>query len=124
MLELLHDGDERERLVDAGHQRASAFSWTTTARDTLAAYRDAVVGDDTGDDTGEIEEVASWSECPRGRESDARWGPSGPPPEAAGAENAAPQPERPAAKQQEREAMRVFVICPHYTPDTAPTARS
>jgi glycosyltransferase involved in cell wall biosynthesis len=55
MLELLHDGDERERLVATGHQRASAFSWATTARDTLAAYRDAVAGDDAGD----IEEVAS-----------------------------------------------------------------
>jgi glycosyltransferase involved in cell wall biosynthesis len=55
MLELLHDGDERERLVATGHQRASAFSWAITARDTLAAYRDAVAGDDTGD----IEEVAS-----------------------------------------------------------------
>jgi alpha-1,3-rhamnosyl/mannosyltransferase len=55
MLELLHDGDERERLTAAGLQRARAFSWTTTARDTLAAYRDAVAGDDTGD----IEEVAS-----------------------------------------------------------------
>jgi alpha-1,3-rhamnosyl/mannosyltransferase len=55
MLELLHDGDERERLTAAGLRRARAFSWTTTARDTLAAYRDAVSGDDTGD----IEEVAS-----------------------------------------------------------------
>jgi glycosyltransferase involved in cell wall biosynthesis len=55
MLELLHDGDERERLTAAGLQRARAFSWTTTARDTLAAYRDAVAGDDTGD----IQEVAS-----------------------------------------------------------------
>jgi alpha-1,3-rhamnosyl/mannosyltransferase len=55
MLELLHDGDERERLTAAGLRRARAFSWTTTARDTLAAYRDAVAGDDTGD----IEEVAS-----------------------------------------------------------------
>jgi glycosyltransferase involved in cell wall biosynthesis len=55
MLELLHDGDERERLTAAGLQRASAFSWATTARDTLVAYRDAVAGDDTGD----IQEVAS-----------------------------------------------------------------
>jgi glycosyltransferase involved in cell wall biosynthesis len=59
MLQLLHDGDERERLVATGHRRAAAFSWATTARDTLAAYRDAVAGDDTGDDTGEIQEVAS-----------------------------------------------------------------
>jgi hypothetical protein len=59
MLQLLHDGDERERLVATGHLRAAAFSWATTARDTLAAYRDAVAGDDTGNDTGEIEEVAS-----------------------------------------------------------------
>ena len=59
MLELLHDGDERERLVATGHRRAAIFSWATTARDTLAAYRDAVAGDDSGDDTGEIQEVAS-----------------------------------------------------------------
>ena len=76
MLELLHDGDERERLVATGHQRASAFSWTTTARDTLAAYRDAVAGDDTGDDTSEIKEVASSSEHTGGQESER--GPSGP----------------------------------------------
>jgi glycosyltransferase involved in cell wall biosynthesis len=55
MLELLHDGDERERLAAAGLQRARAFSWATTARDILAAYRDAVAGDDTGD----VQEVAS-----------------------------------------------------------------
>jgi alpha-1,3-rhamnosyl/mannosyltransferase len=59
MLQLLHDGDERERLVATGHRRAATFSWATTARDTLAAYRDAAAGDDTGDDTGEIQEVAS-----------------------------------------------------------------
>ncbi|MGH9231069.1 MAG: glycosyltransferase family 4 protein [Acidimicrobiales bacterium] len=51
MLELLHDGDERERLVAAGHLRVGRFSWATTARDTLAAYRDAVAG--------EVKEVAS-----------------------------------------------------------------
>jgi glycosyltransferase involved in cell wall biosynthesis len=55
MLELLHDGDERERLIAAGHQRVGAFSWATTARDTLAAYRDAIAGDGAGD----VEEVAS-----------------------------------------------------------------
>jgi glycosyltransferase involved in cell wall biosynthesis len=55
MLELLHDGDERERLIAAGHQRVGAFSWATTARATLAAYRDAVAGDDAG----EVEEVAT-----------------------------------------------------------------
>jgi alpha-1,3-rhamnosyl/mannosyltransferase len=54
MLELLHDGDERERLVATGHKRVAAFSWAATARDTLAAYRDAVAGDDS-----EVEEVAS-----------------------------------------------------------------
>jgi glycosyltransferase involved in cell wall biosynthesis len=51
MLELLHDGDQRERLIAAGHRRVGAFSWATTARDTLAAYRDAVAD--------EVEEVAS-----------------------------------------------------------------
>jgi glycosyltransferase involved in cell wall biosynthesis len=55
MLELLHDGDERERLIAAGLQRATAFSWATTARDTLAAYRDAV----TDNGAGDVEEVAS-----------------------------------------------------------------
>ncbi|MGH9286801.1 MAG: glycosyltransferase family 4 protein [Acidimicrobiales bacterium] len=55
MLELLHDGDERERLIAAGHQRVGAFSWATTARATLAAYREAVAGDDAG----EVEEVAT-----------------------------------------------------------------
>jgi glycosyltransferase involved in cell wall biosynthesis len=55
MLELLHDGDERERLIAAGLQRAAAFSWATTARDTLAAYRDAVAGNGAG----EAEEAAS-----------------------------------------------------------------
>ena len=51
MLDLLQDGDERERLIAAGHQRVGAFSWATTARETLAAYRDAVAD--------EVEEVAS-----------------------------------------------------------------
>jgi glycosyltransferase involved in cell wall biosynthesis len=55
MLELLHDGDERERLTAAGLQRARAFSWAAAARDTLAAYRHAVADDDTGD----FQEVAS-----------------------------------------------------------------
>ena len=55
MLELLHDGDERERLSAAGLQRVTAFSWARTARDTLAAYRDAVARNGAGD----IEEVAS-----------------------------------------------------------------
>ena len=55
MLEMLHDGDERERLIAAGHQRVRAFSWATTARDTVAAYRDAVAGDVDGG----VEEVAS-----------------------------------------------------------------
>jgi glycosyltransferase involved in cell wall biosynthesis len=51
MLDLLQDGDERERLIAAGHQRVGAYSWATTARETLAAYRDAVAD--------EVEEVAS-----------------------------------------------------------------
>lgn len=54
MLELLHDGDERERLTAAGLRRARAFSWATTGRDTLAAYRDAVAGDDAGEVEGVV----------------------------------------------------------------------
>jgi glycosyltransferase involved in cell wall biosynthesis len=56
MLRLLHDGDERERLIAAGHERVGAFSWAATARATLAAYRDAAEGDEAG---GHVEEVAS-----------------------------------------------------------------
>jgi alpha-1,3-rhamnosyl/mannosyltransferase len=61
MLRLLHDGDERERLIAAGQARAAAFSWATTAGDTLAAYRDAVHGGRDGTEGGddEVEEVAS-----------------------------------------------------------------
>ena len=58
LLQLLHDGDERERLVAAGHRRVGAFSWANTARDTVAAYRDAIAVDDTGE-AGDVEEVAS-----------------------------------------------------------------
>ena len=61
MLRLLHDGDERERLIAAGQARAAAFSWATTASETLAAYRDAVNGDGEGTEGGddEVEEVGS-----------------------------------------------------------------
>jgi len=31
---------DRERLVEAGLERASGFSWTETARRTLAVYRE------------------------------------------------------------------------------------
>lgn len=44
MLELLADGDERERLVVAGHERAGDFSWAAAARLTVQAHRDAVAG--------------------------------------------------------------------------------
>src|SRR5918994_1771584 len=61
MLRLLHDGDERERLIAAGQARAAAFPWATTAGDTPAAYRDAVHGGRDGTEGGddEVEEVAS-----------------------------------------------------------------
>jgi glycosyltransferase involved in cell wall biosynthesis len=58
LLELLHDGDERERLVTAGNRRVGAFSWANTARDTVAAYRDAIAVDDTGE-PGDVEEVVT-----------------------------------------------------------------
>jgi glycosyltransferase involved in cell wall biosynthesis len=44
MLELLSDGDERERLVAAGRERAGGFSWAAAARMTVAAHRDALSG--------------------------------------------------------------------------------
>jgi glycosyltransferase involved in cell wall biosynthesis len=46
MLELLGDGDERERLVAAGRERAGQFSWAATAQATVAAYRDVLAADD------------------------------------------------------------------------------
>jgi glycosyltransferase involved in cell wall biosynthesis len=45
MLELLGDGDERERLVAAGRERVGQFSWSATARATVAAYRDVLAVD-------------------------------------------------------------------------------
>ena len=45
MLELLGDGDERERLVAAGRERVGQFSWAATARATVAAYRDVLAAD-------------------------------------------------------------------------------
>src|ERR671910_459574 len=45
MLELLGDGDERERLVAAGRERVGQFSWAATARATLTAYRDVLAAD-------------------------------------------------------------------------------
>jgi glycosyltransferase involved in cell wall biosynthesis len=53
MLELLDDDDERERLVAAGHERVGEFSWATTARETVAAYRDALADDDPASAGGE-----------------------------------------------------------------------
>jgi glycosyltransferase involved in cell wall biosynthesis len=35
-----HALEERERLVEAGLKRAAQFSWTETARRTLAVYRE------------------------------------------------------------------------------------
>ena len=46
MLELLGDGDERERLVAAGRERVGQFSWAATAQATVAAYRDVLAADD------------------------------------------------------------------------------
>jgi hypothetical protein len=45
MLELLGDGDERERLVAAGRERVGQFSWAATARATVTAYRDVLAAD-------------------------------------------------------------------------------
>jgi glycosyltransferase involved in cell wall biosynthesis len=36
---MLHDGEERQRLTEAGHARVAEFTWQRTARDTIAAYR-------------------------------------------------------------------------------------
>ncbi|HEX6235719.1 MAG TPA: glycosyltransferase family 1 protein [Acidimicrobiales bacterium] len=44
MLELLADGDERERLAAAGHERARDFSWAAAAQMTLEAHRHALAG--------------------------------------------------------------------------------
>lgn len=38
---MLHDGEERQRLTEAGHARVAEFTWQRTARDTIAAYRAA-----------------------------------------------------------------------------------
>ncbi|HYZ97792.1 MAG TPA: glycosyltransferase family 1 protein [Acidimicrobiales bacterium] len=58
MLQLLRDGDERERLGAAGRARARSFSWESTARGTLAAYRDAGAQGADGE-AGELEEAGS-----------------------------------------------------------------
>jgi glycosyltransferase involved in cell wall biosynthesis len=39
MLELLADGAERERMADAGRERATRYTWARTAAATLGAYR-------------------------------------------------------------------------------------
>jgi alpha-1,3-rhamnosyl/mannosyltransferase len=39
MTRMLEDGDERQRLVDAGHARVTGFSWRHTADCILDAYR-------------------------------------------------------------------------------------
>jgi glycosyltransferase involved in cell wall biosynthesis len=39
MTRMLHDGEERQRLTEAGHARVAEFTWQRTARDTIAAYR-------------------------------------------------------------------------------------
>ena len=50
---MLRAAARRRRARTPGRGRSptgGAFSWATTARDTLAAYRDAVAGDDAGDE--------------------------------------------------------------------------
>jgi glycosyltransferase involved in cell wall biosynthesis len=42
MRRLLDDGEERRRLIAAGHERVTHFSWRGAAEGTLAAYRRAV----------------------------------------------------------------------------------
>ncbi|MBN2624357.1 MAG: glycosyltransferase family 4 protein [Acidimicrobiales bacterium] len=42
MTRMLDDGDERQRLADAGRVRVEGFTWQRTASQTLAAYRAAV----------------------------------------------------------------------------------
>jgi len=41
MSRMLHDGDERNRLAEAGRARVAEFTWHRTAEDVLAAYRAA-----------------------------------------------------------------------------------
>jgi glycosyltransferase involved in cell wall biosynthesis len=41
---LLHDGELRHRLHEAGPTRAAGFTWQRTAELTAAAYRKAVAG--------------------------------------------------------------------------------
>ena len=42
MLQVLQDEQLRARLVEAGHKRATQFTWEKTARQTIRSYRDAV----------------------------------------------------------------------------------
>lgn len=42
MVRMLEDGEERGRLVAAGHAHVAAFTWRRTADETLAAYRAAL----------------------------------------------------------------------------------
>ena len=41
MIQMLDDGDERQRLVDAGRARVAGFTWRHTAACVLDAYRAA-----------------------------------------------------------------------------------
>ncbi len=41
MTRMLEDGDERQRLVEAGRARATGFTWRHTADCILDAYRSA-----------------------------------------------------------------------------------
>jgi glycosyltransferase involved in cell wall biosynthesis len=49
MTEMLTDGDERQRLAEAGHARATGFTWDAAAARTLAAYREAAGTSAAGD---------------------------------------------------------------------------
>jgi glycosyltransferase involved in cell wall biosynthesis len=56
MTRMLEDGEERQRLADAGRARVAEFTWERTAAATLAAYRRAAadgartIGDRPRDD--------------------------------------------------------------------------
>lgn len=50
MNRMLEDGEERQRLVDAGHRHVAGFTWQRTATETLDAYRAAGAVDRPVDD--------------------------------------------------------------------------
>ncbi len=50
MSRMLDDGEERQRLVDAGHVHVAGFTWQRTATETLDAYRAAAPVDGAPDD--------------------------------------------------------------------------